>query len=152
MCTFNETPAFPSTERLLRGRVAVTACPGQDECGLCAAACGFGALKKPGRMPAVDFAACIGCAACVKVCPRCNMRLIDGSRDEAQITVKCRLADLPEMDEVVSIFDENGNEIGRGIAIQAYPLPDGRFGIARFRTDKALLERAASAKKQTAAE
>ena len=56
------------------------------------------------------------------------------------------------MDEVVSIFDENGNEIGRGIAIQAYPLPDGRFGIARFRTDKALLERAASAKKQTAAE
>ena len=139
---------LPSPARLLRGRAAVTACPGQDSCGMCAMACGFGALKKPGRLPIVDHDKCIGCGACVKACPRFNMRLVDGSKgDFAEITVKCTLEDLPEQDAAVRLFDEEGREVGTGTAIQAYPLPDGRHGIVRFRTGRALLLTAVRAKK-----
>lgn len=144
-----KTAKLPSPARLLRGRAAVTACPGQDECGMCAMACGFGALTKPGRDPIVDHDKCIGCGACVKACPRRNMRLIDGSKgpDECEITVKCPLEDLPEQDGSVRLFDEAGREIGTGTAIQAYPLPDGRHGMVRFRTDRQLLLTAVRAKK-----
>jgi ferredoxin len=139
-----KTAKLPSPARLLRGRAAVTACPGQDECGMCAAACGFGALKKPGRDPIVDHDKCIGCGACVKACPRFNMRLIDGSKGEfAEITVKCLLSALPADGETVRVLDVSGAELGMGRVVQSYPLPDGRHGIVRFRTERKLLPYAA---------
>ena len=95
---------FPAEARLLRGRAAVTACPGQDSCGLCASACAYGAIKKPGRVPQVDHALCVGCGACVKACPQLNMRLVDGSKGEyAEITVKCPLSALPADGETVRV-------------------------------------------------
>ncbi len=138
---------FPSEERLRRGRAAVTRCPGQDACGLCAAACGFGALKKPGRFPVVDHKACIGCGACVKACPHFNMRLVDGSREEGEATFKCDLRDLPETGGSVYLLDKAGAVIGTGRAVQAYPLPDGRHGIIRARFPLALLKTAVLARK-----
>ncbi len=135
---------LPSASRLLRGRVAVTACPGQAECGLCAAACGFGALKKPGRMPVVDAEKCIGCGACVKACPRGNMRLVDGSKgNECEITVKCSAEALPETEEVRAL-NAAGNDLGPARVTQAYPLPDGKSGLVRFRAAKALVTSAVS--------
>ena len=135
---------MPSPVRLLRGRAAVTACPGQDECGMCAMACGFGALKKPGRDPIVDHDKCIGCGACVKACPRFNMRLVDGSKGEfAEITVKCPLSALPADGETVLVLDASGAELGIGRVVQSYPLPDGAHGIVRFRTERQLLPYAA---------
>ncbi|MBO4879997.1 MAG: 4Fe-4S binding protein [Clostridia bacterium] len=132
--------SFPSAGRLSRGRAAVTACPGQDECGRCAAACGFGALKKPARMPIVDHEKCIGCGACVKACPRFNMRLVDGSKgEECELTVKVPLAELPETGDTLRALDAAGNDLGPARAVQAYPLPDGRNGIVRFRADRALI-------------
>ena len=144
---FKQEIAFPPEERLLRGRVAVTVCPGQDECGACAAACGFGALTKPGRFPTVAYDLCIGCGACVKACPRSNMRLVDGARDEAELTVKCRLADLPDEGETVRMLDENGGAVGLGRTVQAYPLPDGRHGVVRVRTERTLLKSAVAFRK-----
>lgn len=141
----NPTPSFPDEKRLLRGRCAVTACPGQAECGLCAAACGFGALKKPDRMPVVDAEKCIGCGACVKACPRGNMRLVDGSKgEECEITVKVPLAELPETDDTVRALGAAGDDLGPARVIQAYPLPDGRNGIVRFRANRAFINTAVS--------
>ena len=136
---------LPSPERLLRGRAAVTACPGQDSCGMCAMACGFGALKKPGRLPIVDHDKCIGCGACVKACPRFNMRLVDGSKgpDECEITVKCPLSALPADGETVRALDLSGAALGEGRVVQSYPLPDGRHGMVSFRAERALLPYAA---------
>lgn len=137
--------SFPSADRLSRGRAAVTACPGQDECGLCAAACGFGAIKKPGRMPIVDHEKCIGCGACVKACPRRNMRLVDGSKsEECEITVKCSAEALPETETEVRALDAAGNDLGLARVTQAYPLPDGKNGLVRFRTDRASVKTAVS--------
>ncbi len=136
---------LPSASRLLRGRAAVTSCPGQDECGLCAAACGFGAIEKPNRMPIVDHEKCIGCGACVKACPRGNMRLVDGSKgEECEITVKVPLAELPETDDTVRALDAAGDDLGPARVIQAYPLPDGRNGIVRFRANRAFINTAVS--------
>jgi MinD superfamily P-loop ATPase containing an inserted ferredoxin domain len=141
----NPNPVFPDEKRLLRGRCAVTACPGQDKCGLCAAACGFGAIKKPARMPIIDHEKCIGCGACVKACPRRNMRLVDGSKgEECEITVKCSLSDLPETDEKVRALDAAGKDLGPACVTQAYPLPDGRNGIVRFRANRAFINTAVS--------
>ena len=143
-----EDRSFPPEKRLLRGRVAVTVCPGQDECGRCAAACGFGALTKPGRFPTVRFDLCIGCGACVKACPRSNMRLVDGSREGfAELTVKCPLSRLPETDGEARVFDRAGKEVGRGRVVQAYPLPEGAFGVVRVRFDRSLIETAVRAGK-----
>lgn len=143
----DELSRFPSPARLLRGRAAVTACPGQDKCGMCEAACGFGAIKKPGRVPEIDHEKCVGCGACVKACPRMNMRLADGSKGEdiCEVTVKCPAADLPETDAPVLLFGAGGAVIGRGRAVQAYPLPDGRHGLIRFRADRALIASAVRA-------
>lgn len=135
--------AFPSEKRLLRGRAAVTACPGQDECGLCAAACGFGAIEKPARLPIVDHEKCIGCGACVKACPRGNMRLVDGSKgEECELTVKVPLAELPETEETLRALDAAGKGLGPARVTQAYPLPDGKNCLVRFRTDKELIRSA----------
>ena len=135
---------FPAEARLLRGRAAVTACPGQDSCGLCASACAYGAIKKPGRVPQVDHALCVGCGACVKACPQLNMRLVDGSKGEyAEITVKCPLSALPADGETVRVLDVSGAELGIGRVVQSYPLPDGRHGMVRFRAERALLPYAA---------
>ncbi len=131
---------FPAEARLLRGRAAVTACPGQDSCGLCASACAYGAIKKPGRVPQVDHALCVGCGACVKACPQLNMRLVDGSKGEyAEITLKCPLAFLPEPDGETRLFDGKGRFIGAGKAVLVQPLPGGQFGLVRVKTDRALL-------------
>ena len=81
---------IPSPARLKRGRVAVCLCPGQDKCGLCVGACGFGAIVKRGRIPEVAHDECIGCGACVRACPLGNMRLIDFTKGEetAELTLK----------------------------------------------------------------
>ena len=80
----------PSPARLMRGRVAVCLCPGQDKCGLCVGACGFGAIAKRGRIPEVAHDECIGCGACVRACPHGNMRLVDftKSEDTAELSLK----------------------------------------------------------------
>lgn|GEM_PF-3133041 len=81
---------MPSEPRLRRGRVAACLCPGQDKCGLCVGACGFGAIAKRGRIPEVVHDECIGCGACVRACPFGNMRLVDftKSEDTAELALK----------------------------------------------------------------
>lgn len=116
---------------------------------MCAGACGFGAIKKPGRMPIVCYDLCIGCGACVKACPRMNMRLVDGSKgaDVCEITVKVSLDDLPGPEAEIRAFDTAGNDLGPAHVVQAYPLPDGRNGIVRFRAERGLLLTAVRVKK-----
>ncbi len=129
----------PSPARLKRGRAAVCLCPGQDRCGLCAGACGFGAIEKNGRVPQVDHAECIGCGACVKACPHGNMRLVDFTKaeDTAELTlkipkrfVKNALAELKE-GELIALFPTacGDHEGGRAEVLQAHYLESGELSL-----------------------
>ena len=141
---------IPSEARLKRGRVAVCLCPGQDKCGLCASACGFGAISKRGRVPEVAHDECIACGACVRACPFGNMRLVDltKSEDTAELQlkipkqlVKNRLSELTDGD-MISLFavcaeeSEAAESCADSEVLQAHYLDGGELSI-RVRTAKA---------------
>ena len=141
----------PSPSRLRRGRVAVCLCPGQDKCGLCVGACGFGAIAKRGRIPEVAHDECIACGACVRACPFGNMRLVDFTKSEDTVElllkipkryVKNELSDLKDGDMVrlFSVCSEDG-EAAENCAdsevLQAHYLDGGELSL-RVRTAKAL--------------
>ena len=139
----------PSPARLMHGRVAVCLCPGQDKCGLCVGACGFGAIAKRGRIPEVDHDECIACGACVRACPHGNMRLVDftKSEDTAELQLKIPkqhvkdwLYDLKDCDMInlFSVCAEDG-EAAESCAdsevLQAHYLDGGELSL-RVRTAK----------------
>ncbi len=133
----------PSPARLMRGRVAVCLCPGQDKCGLCVGACGFGAIAKRGRIPEVAHDECIGCGACVRACPHGNMRLVDftKSEDTAELSLKIPkrlvqngLDGLTDGDKLL-LFAEGGAETPDSEVLQAHYLDGGELSL-RVRTAK----------------
>lgn len=133
----------PSPARLMRGRVAVCLCPGQDKCGLCVGACGFGAIVKRGRIPEVAHDECIACGACVRACPFGNMRLVDftKSEDTAELSLKIPkrlvqngLDGLTDGDKL-SLFAESGAETPDSEVLQAHYLDGGELSL-RVRTAK----------------
>ena len=134
---------IPSEARLKRGRVAVCLCPGQDSCGLCASACGFGAIAKRGRIPEVAHDECIACGACVRACPFGNMRLIDFTKaeDTAELTLKIpkklvqnRLEGLTDGD-MISLFAVGEGQSPDSEVLQAHYLDGGELSL-RVRTAK----------------
>lgn len=133
----------PSPARLMRGRVAVCLCPGQDKCGLCVGACGFGAIAKRGRVPEVAHDECIACGACVRACPFGNMRLIDFTKaeDTAELTLKIpkklvqnRLEGLTDGD-MISLFAVGEGQSPDSEVLQAHYLDGGELSL-RVRTAK----------------
>lgn len=139
----------PSPARLMRGRVAVCLCPGQDKCGLCVGACGFGAIAKRGRIPEVDHDECIGCGVCVRACPVGNMRLVDftKSEDTAELSLKIPkrlvqnwLDGLTDGDRI-SLFSacaeesEDAESCADSEVLQAHYLDGGELSL-RVRTAK----------------
>ncbi len=133
----------PSPSRLMRGRVAVCLCPGQDKCGLCASACGFGAIAKRGRVPEVAHDECIACGACVRACPFGNMRLIDFTKaeDTAELTLKIPkklvqngLSALADGD-MISLFAVGEGQSPDSEVLQAHYLDGGELSL-RVRTAK----------------
>ena len=139
----------PSPARLKRGRVAVCLCPGQDKCGLCVGACGFGAIVKRGRIPEVAHDECIACGACVRACPFGNMRLMDFTKSEDTVElllkipkqhVKDGLSDLKDGDRI-SLFavcaeeSEAAEKHADSEVLQAHYLDGGELSL-RVRTAK----------------
>ena len=141
--SFDFSNRIPSEARLKRGRVAVCLCPGQDKCGLCASACGFGAIAKRGRVPDVAHDECIACGACVRACPFGNMRLIDFTKaeDTAELTLKIPkklvqngLGELADGD-MISLFAVGEGQSPDSEVLQAHYLDGGELSL-RVRTAK----------------
>ncbi|MBR3299197.1 MAG: 4Fe-4S binding protein [Clostridia bacterium] len=141
---------IPSEARLRRGRAAVCLCPGQDKCGLCVGACGFGAIAKTERVPKVDHDECIACGACVRACPFGNMRLVDFTKGEdtaelqlkiPKLLVKNGLEGLTDGDRI-RLFSacaeesEDAESRADSEVLQAHYLDGGELSL-RIRTDKA---------------
>ena len=139
----------PSPARLMRGRVAICLCPGQDKCGLCVGACGFGAIVKRGRIPEVAHDECIACGACVRACPFGNMRLVDFTKSEDTVELQLKipkqhvkdwLYDLKDGD-MINLFSvcadnrENAENCADSVVLQAHYLDGGELSL-RVRTAK----------------
>lgn len=80
-------------------RMAARITTSQSECptgcvrfGDCVKACKFGALKlsKETGMPVVDTDKCIGCGACVRICPKQLFELRPRGKDNERVYVACR--------------------------------------------------------------
>ena len=140
---------IPSPARLKRGRVAVCLCPGQDKCGLCVGACGFGAIEKQGCIPEVDHDECIACGACVRACPFGNMRLVDFTKSEDTVELQLKIPkqlvknglDGLKDGDMISLFSacaeesEDAESCADSEVLQAHYLESGELSL-RVRTAK----------------
>ncbi len=70
-------PRRVETHDFVGGQVASADETHCTNCGVCVAACRFGALEAAGETHRVDALACEGCAACVYACPTGAISMVD---------------------------------------------------------------------------
>lgn len=108
---------YPPEERLRRGPLVVIECVENIPCNPCVAACPKGAITIEGDvngLPAVDFETCDGCGVCLSACPGLAIFGVDMSGDgpTAIVRVPHEFLPLPEVGDVVTALDREGNEVG----------------------------------------
>lgn len=71
------SPGYPSSERVRKGPVAVIECVEEIPCNLCEAACPYGAIEVGEpiiNLPTLLEDKCTGCGVCIASCPGLDIK------------------------------------------------------------------------------
>ena len=115
-----KAPGIPSEARRKRGPVAVIECIEDIPCNPCETSCKQGAItigEDITNLPHLDEDKCIGCQACVSICPGQAIFIVDESleNDRATVTLPYEFLPLPDKGEKVIALDRSGKELGDAI-------------------------------------
>ncbi len=123
---YQNSPGYPSKERLKKGPVAVIECVQEIPCNPCETACPFGAIKvgKPIiNLPKLNEKKCKGCGKCIAVCPGLAIFVVDNAFNEKEATVSLpyEFLPLPEKGEKVDALNRKGKRVCSGRIIKIIP-------------------------------
>ena len=109
---------LPSEERRKKGPYAVFECFQNIPCNPCYTACKFHAVKPLTTItdtPETYYDNCIGCGACILVCPGLAAFVIDEtySKTESLIKMAYEYSPLPEEGQVVDACNRVGEVVGK---------------------------------------
>lgn len=118
---------IPSSERIVRGPVAVIECFEEIPCDPCETCCPKGAItigKPITNLPKLDADKCNGCGNCVSACPGLAIFVVDGSYSESEglVTIPYEFLPIPEPGQIVEITDRSGQPVGKGKIVKVKTL------------------------------
>lgn len=113
------SPGYPSTERVKKGPVAIIECVEEIPCDPCETACPYGAIKvgEPiTNLPTLLEDECIGCGVCIAKCPGLAIFWVDltYSKDEALVAIPYEYLPLPQPGERVEAVSREGKTVTQG--------------------------------------
>lgn len=118
-----ELGLLPPSERLEKGPVAVLECPEMIPCNICVPHCPTKAIKMERLidLPKIDWDKCIGCSACVAVCPGLAAFVIDLSKNDADyVTVPHEFLPVPKAGDSVVLLSRTGERVGVGTVTRVW--------------------------------
>jgi ferredoxin len=109
-------PGIPSRERMEKGAVAVIECAQEIPCNPCVDACKYGAIVIEGsitELPIIIDDKCIGCGACLAICPGQAIFLVDMTYSDTQGTVNVpyEYVPLPKAGDIVDGLNRGGEVV-----------------------------------------
>jgi len=109
-------PGIPSRERMEKGAVAVIECAQEIPCNPCVDACKYGAIVIEGsitELPIIIDEKCIGCGACLAICPGQAIFLVDVtySDTEGTVNVPYEYVPLPKAGDIVDGLNRGGEVV-----------------------------------------
>jgi len=109
-------PGIPSRERMEKGAVAVIECAQEIPCNPCVDACKYGAIVIEGsltELPELIEDKCIGCGACLAICPGQAIFLVDVTYSDTQGTVNVpyEYVPLPKAGDMVDGLNRGGQVV-----------------------------------------
>lgn len=116
---FAELGGYPSKERLYKGMVAIIECEQEIPCNPCESSCRQHAILVGDpitNLPILKGELCVGCGLCVANCPGQAIFMIDMTYKEktALVGLPYEFIPLPEVGQVVTAADRNGEALGAG--------------------------------------
>lgn len=111
-----QSPGYPSQERLQQGPVAVIECPQEIPCNPCEEACPHQAITigtPITNCPQLDEDKCIGCGLCISRCPGLAIFLVDltYSEESAAVAFPYEYLPLPDVGQEVAAVDRAGKPV-----------------------------------------
>ena len=115
---------LPSAGRLKERRpIAMIECIQEIPCNSCALACKLGAIsmENVNDIPRIDFSKCTGCMACAMTCPGLAVFLLRESGDLGYVTLPYEFLPTPNVGELVTTLNREGQVLGKGSVMQIIP-------------------------------
>jgi Fe-S-cluster-containing hydrogenase component 2 len=115
------TPGWPSLERLEKGPCAVIECIEEIPCNPCETGCPHGAVfigDDITKLPRIDTDACDGCGTCVPICPGLAIFMIEIQGEVAHISIPYELSYEPRIGERVKGAGRSGEPICEALVVQ----------------------------------
>lgn len=120
--------ALPPEERFKKGPVAIIECLQDIPCDPCVSACPVQAIQMREGItdkPVLDFEKCTGCGLCVPKCPGLAIFIVQKNvaPGKAAVSMSYELLPVPEKDQMVTLLDRAGKDVGSGKVLRVLNPP-----------------------------